>query len=160
MLGTVGRKRNRPDDGIEVFGFQTRAPYEGAADFQYGKKLMCIGRIDRTAIENSDLLAWSAEAPDKTLPDVDVHLHHLFERGRVAGSDGPERFVPNRIDGHVETVWYASGNLIGAYSQRLASAPLRLRFTNAYNREKTADARGFSFGGHHGVGFAVMLAPL
>ena len=89
-----------------------------------------------------------------------MHLYHLFDRGRMAGSDGPERFVPNRIGGRDDIVRYASGDLIGAHGQRLPGTALRLRFTNADNRKKSADPRGLGLGSHHGVGFPVMQAPL
>ena len=50
MLGTFRHDRSRPDNGVEILGFQTRAPDESAADFRRGEKLVCIRGINRAAI--------------------------------------------------------------------------------------------------------------
>jgi len=115
MLGTFRHNRQRPDDRVEILGFQTRPPDQSAADFRRGEELACICRIYRAAIENADFSAWSAEARHQTLLNVGVHFYHRSNRGRMVGSNGPERFVPNRITGRDNTVRYASGDLLGAY---------------------------------------------
>src|SRR5437879_288472 len=79
-------------DSPEIRGDKAGAAHQRAVDIGDGKQLACIGRLDRSAIEDAHLASFGEPFTEKPA-DMRVHLRDVGDRWRPASADRPDRLV-------------------------------------------------------------------
>src|SRR3954447_23552191 len=83
-------RRGGGHDRQEIRGLEAGAADQCTVDIGDSKYLRSIRRLDRTAIEDSDLRAACAKRLFKLAADFAVHFPDFFEGRDLAGADGPD----------------------------------------------------------------------
>src|SRR5665213_2341424 len=81
------------DNRKEIRGFQAGAANQSTVHTRERHDFGGVGRLDRAAVEDADLLRLLAKAFGQPPPDMGMGRPDVIQRRREAGADGPDGFI-------------------------------------------------------------------